>query len=207
VTDWYLAQTYYYQGGQERAEKILTDLRGSAQAGQRAKATLASFLAARHEKGRAEKLLEEVLAGSYQDHHVHYSVGVAYAQLGDKAKARQLLARALQPGFLLSVVSARSASPTSTRQRGVRTYACRVEEKFGGSESKIRVKSRGYRQCCTRIINEWKPDSLVSDIGMPTEDGYELSRPVRALGPESGGTMAAVALTGYARKRMQRALA
>jgi len=99
VTDWYLAQAYYYQSGQERAEKILTDLRGSAQAEQRAKATLASFLAARHERGRAEKLLEEVLAGSYQDHHVHYSVGVAYAQLGDKAKARQWLARAIATGF------------------------------------------------------------------------------------------------------------
>jgi serine/threonine protein kinase len=99
VTDWYLAQAYYYQSGHERAEKILTDLRGSAQVEQRAKATLASFLAARHEKGRAEKLLEEVLAGSYQDHHVHYSVGVAYAQLGDKAKARQWLARAIATGF------------------------------------------------------------------------------------------------------------
>jgi hypothetical protein len=40
-----------------------------------------------------------VLAGSYQDHHVHYSVGVAYAQLGDKAKARQWLARAIATGF------------------------------------------------------------------------------------------------------------
>src|SRR5687767_16006674 len=55
VTDWYLAQAYYYQSGQERAEKILTDLRGSAQAEQRAKATLASFLAARHERGRDRK--------------------------------------------------------------------------------------------------------------------------------------------------------
>ena len=99
VMDWYLAQAYYYQSGQERAEKILTDLRGGAQAEQRAKATLAGFLAARHEKGHAEKLLEEVLAGSYQDHHVHYSVGVAYAQLGDKAKARQWLARAIATGF------------------------------------------------------------------------------------------------------------
>jgi len=99
VTDWYLAQAYYYQGAQERAEKILTDLRGGAQAEQRAKATLASFLAARHDKGQAEKLLEEVVEGSYQDHHVHYSVGVAYAQLGDKLKARQSLARAIATGF------------------------------------------------------------------------------------------------------------
>ena len=99
VTDWYLAQAYYYQGAQERAEKILTDLRGSAQAEQRAKATLASFLAARHDKRQAEKLLEQVIEGSYQDHHVHYSVGVAYAQLGDKLKARQSLARAIATGF------------------------------------------------------------------------------------------------------------
>lgn len=35
----------------------------------------------------------------YQDHHVHYSVAVAYAQFGDKAKARLWLARAIAIGF------------------------------------------------------------------------------------------------------------
>ena len=99
VIDWYLAQAYYYAGATDRAEKTLTDLGGSAQAEQRAKATLASFLAARNEKQRAEKLLDEVVVGSYQDHHVHYSVGVAYAQLGDKVKARLWLARAIATGF------------------------------------------------------------------------------------------------------------
>jgi eukaryotic-like serine/threonine-protein kinase len=99
VTDWYLAQAYYYEGAPERAIQILMNLHGSAQAEQRAKATLASFLAARNEKERAAKLLEEVLVGSYQDHHVHYSVGVAYAQLGDKVKARLWLARAIATGF------------------------------------------------------------------------------------------------------------
>ena len=99
VADWYLANAYYYEGATERAEKILTELHGSAQAEQRAKATLASFFAARHEKQDAEKLLDEVLAGSYQDHHVHYSVGAAYAQLGDHVKARLWLARAIATGF------------------------------------------------------------------------------------------------------------
>jgi CheY-like chemotaxis protein len=33
---------------------------------------------------------------------------------------------------------------------------------------------------------------------MPSEDGYELIRRVRALGPESGGTTPAIALTGHA---------
>ena len=43
------------------------------------------------------------------------------------------------------------------------------------------------------------PDVLVSDIGMPGEDGYSLIRRVRALGPDRGGNTPAVALTAYAR--------
>ena len=40
---------------------------------------------------------------------------------------------------------------------------------------------------------------LVSDIGMPDEDGYALIRRVRALPPEQGGQVPAAALTGFAR--------
>jgi PAS domain S-box-containing protein len=43
------------------------------------------------------------------------------------------------------------------------------------------------------------PDVLVSDIGMPGEDGYALITKVRALAPERGGSVPAVALTAYAR--------
>jgi CheY-like chemotaxis protein len=45
-----------------------------------------------------------------------------------------------------------------------------------------------------------RPDVLVSDIGMPGEDGYELIGKVRALPPERGGKVPAVALTAYARR-------
>ncbi|MCA1577775.1 MAG: protein kinase [Acidobacteria bacterium] len=99
VTDWYLSQAYYYHGAPEQAEQILTKLRGSAQAEQRAKATLASFLAARNEKQRSQELLSEVFAGSYRDHHVDYSVGATYAQLGDLSQSRRWLARAIATGF------------------------------------------------------------------------------------------------------------
>ncbi len=44
-----------------------------------------------------------------------------------------------------------------------------------------------------------RPDVLVSDIGMPGEDGYALIRQVRALAPEQGGRIPAIALTAYAR--------
>ncbi|MBW4684480.1 MAG: response regulator [Komarekiella atlantica HA4396-MV6] len=43
-----------------------------------------------------------------------------------------------------------------------------------------------------------KPDVLLSDIGMPEVDGYMLVRQVRALPPEQGGQIPAIALTAYA---------
>lgn len=42
-------------------------------------------------------------------------------------------------------------------------------------------------------------DVLISDIGMPDEDGYTFMRRVRKLKAEEGGTIPAVALTAYAR--------
>jgi signal transduction histidine kinase/DNA-binding response OmpR family regulator len=43
------------------------------------------------------------------------------------------------------------------------------------------------------------PDVLISDIGMPGEDGFELISRVRALDPKRGGDIPAIALTSYAR--------
>ncbi|HEX8473241.1 MAG TPA: PAS domain S-box protein [Pyrinomonadaceae bacterium] len=48
-------------------------------------------------------------------------------------------------------------------------------------------------------IENAKPDLLISDIGMPDEDGYALIKRVRALSVESGGRVPAIALTAYAR--------
>jgi len=49
------------------------------------------------------------------------------------------------------------------------------------------------------VIAAAQPDVLVSDIGMPHEDGYALMRHVRQLPAEQGGEMPALALTAYAR--------
>jgi CheY-like chemotaxis protein len=43
-----------------------------------------------------------------------------------------------------------------------------------------------------------KPDVIISDIGMTGENGYALIRKVRALAPEAGGHIPAIALTAYA---------
>jgi PAS domain S-box-containing protein len=49
------------------------------------------------------------------------------------------------------------------------------------------------------LLRRDRPDVLVSDIGMPGHDGYQLIRWVRALPPDQGGRTPAVALTAFAR--------
>ena len=51
-----------------------------------------------------------------------------------------------------------------------------------------------------RLLPEFKPDLLISDIAMPDEDGLSFIQSVRAMSPESGGTTPAIALTAYARE-------
>lgn len=48
------------------------------------------------------------------------------------------------------------------------------------------------------------PTVIVSDIGMPNQDGYDLIREVRKLPPERGGGAPATALTAYARAEDRR---
>jgi PAS domain S-box-containing protein len=49
------------------------------------------------------------------------------------------------------------------------------------------------------LIRTGSFDVLVSDIGMPNMDGYDLIKNVRSLPPEEGGGIPAIALTAYAR--------
>lgn len=44
-----------------------------------------------------------------------------------------------------------------------------------------------------------RPDVIISDIGMPYENGYSFLRNLRQVLPEDGGTIPALALTGFAR--------
>ncbi len=67
--------------------------------------------------------------------------------------------------------------------------------KQSGAEAKA-VGSVGE---ALEALENFKPDVLVSDIGMPGEDGYTLIRKIRELETDTRGRIPAVALTGYAR--------
>src|SRR5439155_24202954 len=47
-------------------------------------------------------------------------------------------------------------------------------------------------------FQQWNPDMLVSDIGMPNEDGYSLIRKLRKLRSKRATQIPALALTAYA---------
>jgi signal transduction histidine kinase/CheY-like chemotaxis protein len=61
------------------------------------------------------------------------------------------------------------------------------------------VEAAGSAREALQILDEKRPDALVTDIRLPDEDGYGLLRHVRQHEAEHGGFIPAVALTGYAR--------
>ncbi len=67
------------------------------------------------------------------------------------------------------------------------------------------VASAASAQEALATLQSVRPDVLVSDIGLPDEDGYDLIRKVRTLRPAAGGDTPAIALTGYARAQDQQA--
>jgi CheY-like chemotaxis protein len=61
------------------------------------------------------------------------------------------------------------------------------------------VRAVGSAESAIVAVAEWQPDIVISDIAMPDENGLSLMRRIRALSPEKGGKVPAVALTAYAR--------
>jgi len=66
-------------------------------------------------------------------------------------------------------------------------------------ESGAHVRSASSTMDALRIFGEWQPNVLLSDLGMPGEDGYTLIQQIRALPRELGGAIPAAALTAHTR--------
>jgi CheY-like chemotaxis protein len=61
------------------------------------------------------------------------------------------------------------------------------------------VLTAGSAEEAFQLVQRESPQVLISDIGMPGQDGFELLKRVRALSPEKGGRIPAIALTAFAR--------
>jgi CheY-like chemotaxis protein len=72
-----------------------------------------------------------------------------------------------------------------------------IQEVLGRQGAEVRTG--GSVADALRTLAEWRADMLISDIGMPFEDGYELIGRVRKLdGGGPRGQIPALALTAYA---------
>ena len=68
---------------------------------------------------------------------------------------------------------------------------------LGRKGAQVEIASNA--QGALEIFARFRPDILLSDIGMPGADGYSLIESVRALPAQCGGQTPAIALTAYAR--------
>jgi len=67
-----------------------------------------------------------------------------------------------------------------------------------------RVRTAASVREAMTALHQSIPDVVVSDLGMPDEDGYELIRQVRMLPPEAGGRLPALAVSAYATEHDRR---
>jgi PAS domain S-box-containing protein len=75
-----------------------------------------------------------------------------------------------------------------------RDVVCRLLMRAGGQ-----VQTAGSAGEALKLIAQKRPHVLISDVGMPGEDGYSLIRKIRKLRSEEGGDLPAIALTALAR--------
>lgn len=124
---------------------------------------------------------------------------------------------------LAAVASGLSPQQSETRQirvessferpaqlRGVRVLVVDDEEdarqlvKAILDECGCSVTLAGSAAEAMQLLQKEVPDLLISDIGMPQQDGYDLIRQVRALPAASAAKLPAAALTAYARAEDRR---
>ena len=72
-----------------------------------------------------------------------------------------------------------------------------IERFLRGYGAEVLV-ARSAREALSRLPVD-KVDIVVSDIGLPDVDGYDLMHHIRRLPPQAGGAIPAIALTAYAR--------
>lgn len=69
--------------------------------------------------------------------------------------------------------------------------------RFALEEKGFEFRSAAKAADALEILKDWHPDVIVSDLGLPDEDGYSLIKKIRTLPDIHKAAIPAVALTGY----------
>lgn len=95
----YLGLALYYTGDVAGARAMLASATRGGKPDVRSQASLASIEAAAGMRDQARARATKVARGPYMDHHVAYSLGAAFAQLGQADESIAWLQRAADTGF------------------------------------------------------------------------------------------------------------
>jgi len=81
-------------------------------------------------------------------------------------------------------------------EQEVRTLLTLTLESFGAKVEAVSCANDALAALASQELDR-QFNVIISDIGMPEEDGYTLMRKIRALPVEKGGAIPAIALTAY----------
>jgi PAS domain S-box-containing protein len=124
----------------------------------------------------------------------------------------------------LPIAAVRPIEPDNERDAGSAAFGAALGFNLGGVRVAVVDDEPDARQLIRRIlelhgaevvqaesagegvevVRGRRPHVVLSDIGMPGEDGYQFLRRLRELPPEQGGDTPVVALTAYARSEDRR---
>jgi PAS domain S-box-containing protein len=127
-----------------------------------------------------------------------FSVKLPYHQVSEPGPV--ILEKRAKPSIAQTTASESMPSLEGLRilvvddQEDTRSFLSVLLEKAGAHATTVPSAFHGFR-----LIQELKPDILISDIGMPDEDGFSFIKRVRTLTPHLGGRTPAIALTAFAR--------
>jgi signal transduction histidine kinase/FixJ family two-component response regulator len=111
------------------------------------------------------------------------------------------------PADIESAPMAEPAEAVDVRAADLRGFRVLVVEDEGDTreildvllrESGAEVDAVPDAEAAMQAMRSRPPDVLISDIGMPEMDGYDLIRQIRRLAPDAGGRVPAIALTAFA---------
>jgi tetratricopeptide (TPR) repeat protein len=137
----YLGMALYYLGERQQAADLLASVRRGGQPDVRSQAVLASVLAASGQAAEAQSTIDRIVSGPYMDHHVAYSLGAAFAQLGRHTDTVKWLRAAIDDGFPCYPWFTKDPLLDPVREdEGYRALARELRERFEATTEKYRAQ-------------------------------------------------------------------